>query len=178
MARMRLHDDLADPTGGQDVGPLDGGMFGQKDNFQHLDYSQPAPPPFDYGAAIIGRNAISGREEFGSAGGGPTGVGPRRPSSGGNEGISPRRPAEPTPGAGSSETISSGGPAPSPGPLPFEPLEMPMTSKLAKPANGLYGSAGGLQGGGLGVPFDPTSDAQSNPIDTLMQLLMSAGKVR
>ncbi len=39
----------------------------------------------------------------------------------------------------------------------------------------MFGSSGGLKGGGLGMPFDPTSNQKSNPIDTLLQQLLGGG---
>lgn len=77
----------------------------------------------------------------------------------------PARPTVPTPMAGSSFQ-------PPQGVQPFAPMAGPGAASLVKPASrGLYGGMGGLTGGGLGMPSDPTSNAASNPIDTLIQLL-------
>lgn len=84
----------------------------------------------------------------------------------------PSRPSTPTPMAGS---VQGGGG----GVIPFEPLEdtlnegMDLSPIGGEPAKlrGLLGSAGGLQGGGLGVPFDPVADEKSDPIALLMELL-------
>jgi hypothetical protein len=70
----------------------------------------------------------------------------------------------PTPMAGS--TMSPGGT------LPFSPLSGPKPVQLVKPrGSALFGSMGGLQGGGLGLALDPTSDQASDPITTLMKIL-------
>lgn len=87
---------------------------------------------------------------------------------------SPDQPDEPTPLAGMTST-------PPQAIQPFRPLpETPSSTlvgsigSMATPRlRGLYGSAGGLQGGGLGVPLDPTSNAASNPIDSLLSTLTS-----
>ena len=172
MAKLRMMDDLQNPVNDEsgglgpaqgDLGNLGGGV---------PDYGSPTLIPVgDKGLA--GRGGTSPFEEFGPMGGGVS----RRPAAN-NEGIAPRRPDQPTPHAGASETLGGPMPMPSMAPEPFSPMGMPMTSKLARPGGGsLYGSAGGLQGGGLGVPFDPTSDLESDPISTLMMLLQTAGKV-
>lgn len=71
----------------------------------------------------------------------------------------PGRPMSPTPMAGSV--------------MPFQPMGSPSPASLTRPRSGnLYGSMGGLQGGGLGLPLDPTSNQKSDPISTLLQLLM------
>lgn len=58
--------------------------------------------------------------------------------------------------------------------IPFKPMGSTMGSSMASPASkGLYGAAGGLKGGGLGVPLDPVSDAASSPIDLLMEMFTS-----
>jgi hypothetical protein len=82
----------------------------------------------------------------------------------------PKKPAEPSPMAGSSFQ-----PPPIQGVQPFAPLPSQPGVSLAKSrSQALYGSSGGLQGGGLGVPFDPVSDAQSDPISGLLQMLMKS----
>jgi hypothetical protein len=58
------------------------------------------------------------------------------------------------------------------GPQTFSPLPGARPVQMVKPmGSALYGSMGGLQGGGLGLPLDPTSDQASDPIETLMKLL-------
>jgi hypothetical protein len=91
----------------------------------------------------------------------------RSPASGGmNAQAAPQRPEEPTPMAGSTQMGSSEGV------LPFQPMGGPSPSTLAKPQSSLFGSMGGLQGGGLGVPLDPTPNAASDPITNLIQMLL------
>jgi hypothetical protein len=111
----------------------------------------------------------------------------------------PSRPKTPTPMAGSvsqaepgataSGDMMAGGepsggmtaPTTEPGPMLFEPMPgpdpnafvAPLSSKLR--SGGMFGSMGGLQGGGLGMPFDPTANEQSDPISTLLQLLKAGG---
>jgi hypothetical protein len=93
------------------------------------------------------------------------GRGRETPRERGGGGVAPRRPSEPDPMAGSSFQSGMGGP----GVLPFQPMPGPQGGMAQ---GGLFGSMGGLKGGGLGVPLDPTSNAASDPIDTLIQLLM------
>lgn len=86
----------------------------------------------------------------------------------------PSQPRTPTPQAGMASRAVM--------PVPFNPMPAPPTSTLIRPGFGrmgggaLFGRAGGLQGGGLGSPFDPVPDSKSNPIDTLMQLLKRGGR--
>lgn len=92
-------------------------------------------------------------------------------ASGPNAEASPARPRTPTPMAGSSISATSGGGS-SEGVQPFSPMGSPDVGSMATPrSRGLYGSQGGLQGGGLGVPLDPVSNQRSNPIDMLLELL-------
>lgn len=60
-----------------------------------------------------------------------------------------------------------------PGIPTFSPMPPVPGVSLAKPRGmgSLFGSAGGLQGGGLGLPFDPVSNQKSLPIDGLIQML-------
>ena len=63
------------------------------------------------------------------------------------------------------------------GVVPFEPLAGPNPGSFANPmaqrrSGGLYGMAGGLKGGGLGMALDPTSDQKSDPITTLIKALL------
>ena len=75
----------------------------------------------------------------------------------------------------------------SPGVMPFSPMAESMgDTDLASPVaesrgdigvtrrapNALFGSMGGLQGGGLGVPLDPMSNATSDPISSLIESLL------
>jgi hypothetical protein len=83
----------------------------------------------------------------------------------------PARPGTPTPMAGSTfqPEVPQG-----PGVIPFEPL--PSTDIMGVSRRGLFGSRGGLQGGGIGLPLDPTSNQASDPISGLIQLLLRGGK--
>jgi hypothetical protein len=72
----------------------------------------------------------------------------------------PRKPMEPTPMAGSGMTVSP--------PMPQMPMEA-LTSTLR--GRGNFGGAGGLTQGGFGLPFDPTSNQQSDPISGLLSML-------
>lgn len=94
-----------------------------------------------------------------------------------NSQTTPARPRTPQPsgGAGPSTMVAQGS---VPGGIrPFKPLSAPGGAKLATSrASGLYGSSGGLQGGGLGVPLDPVSNQQSNPLDMLLQLFNKIGR--
>jgi hypothetical protein len=88
-----------------------------------------------------------------------------------NSSAVPRQPSTPNPQAGA--TMVAPGSVPG-GVLPFKPLSSPSVGSMATPRlRGLYGAAGGLQGGGLGVPQDPVSNQLSNPIDQLLELFTS-----
>jgi hypothetical protein len=90
---------------------------------------------------------------------GPTGSGPA---------ATPTMPRVPTPQAAGQPAVSG------PPVLPFQPMSSPSIGSMATPRlRGLSGSAGGLQGGGLGLPLDPVSNQTSDPIDTLLQGLTS-----
>jgi hypothetical protein len=113
-------------------------------------------------------------------------------SSGGALGMgraTPARPRTPTPMAGS--VSESGGPqmGMGGGVMPFEPLG-DMGDEAFASAGGIgagvmggpgrrgpsmFGSQGGLLGGGLGEAFDPTPDEATDPIDTLLKKLMGGG---
>lgn len=82
-----------------------------------------------------------------------------------------RRPSTPTPMSGSTFSPGMGQ-----GLMPFQPLDQAEGSTLTNPQGSLFGSAGGLKGGGLGVPLDPTSNQQSDPIAFLMRLLKGQGQ--
>lgn len=80
----------------------------------------------------------------------------------------PRQPQVPTPMAGTEQTMG-GGPQ---GTIPFTPMGGPDAASQASPRlRSLFGGGSGLTGGGLGVPLDPISNQQSDPINMLMQLL-------
>jgi hypothetical protein len=109
------------------------------------------------------------------------------PGGGGESHATPMRPPQPTPEAGSSFQATSGGDTTGQGGLtPFSPLPQTDYAPLARSGGpgglqsgngGLFGSLGGLQGGGLGVPLDPTANEQSDPIDTLIKhLMMTIGR--
>lgn len=87
--------------------------------------------------------------------------------------MSPRSPRQPSPVAMSGAM---------PGVLPFEPMGDTTDMGMAAPGSqvfgsvrrrnpALFGSLGGLQGGGLGTPFDPTPNEASDPITLLMKLM-------
>ena len=92
----------------------------------------------------------------------------------------PRRPSAPTPMAGSAFEAPSGG-APNAmamgstgGVIPFNPLPQIPGVEASTPTarlRGLFGRQGGLQGGGLGTPFDPTPNEASDPISGLINML-------
>lgn len=81
----------------------------------------------------------------------------------------PDMPDQPSPVAGSTFTAPSGL-------TPFNPMSSPDVGSMATPKlRGLFGSSGGLTGGGLGVPLDPQSNQASDPISTLIKLLSGGG---
>lgn len=82
----------------------------------------------------------------------------------------PGRPSTPTPMAGS--TFQPGTEGGAGGVMPFNPMRGPSAASMVSSRGALFGSQGGLQGGGLGVPLDPTSNSQSDPISTLISQLM------
>lgn len=108
----------------------------------------------------------------------------------------PTRPRTPTPAAGTQSgpdgvvpfnPLPSGGPGetmagpmiedPAPGGFgggdmggPMAPS--PISGGGGASLRGLLGSAGGLQGGGLGLPFDPVANETSDPIALLMKQLL------
>lgn len=78
----------------------------------------------------------------------------------------PRKPSTPTPMAGSVSTPSSQGV------IPFQPIGTPSVGAQATPQlRSLFGSQGGLTGGGLGVPLSPMNLTESGSIDSLIQML-------
>lgn len=167
MARLRLQADLpgennADP---QEEDPLQG-----------------AAPGADPGGINAGPDTGAGSaRQIGDKG--QLGETPRERQSAqeGNNIVSAAlRPPTPTPQAGQASIGSPApdapqqaqGAMPSPqGVIPFSPISGPAPADAATPRlRGLYGSAGGLQGGGLGVPFN--SAQSSDPITGLIQMLM------
>jgi hypothetical protein len=106
---------------------------------------------------------------------------PRLRSRGGN--ATPSRPSSPTPMAGSVSTQD--GPnmvGADMGLLPFEPMGGMDDSMMTQPIgsgqqlrrSSLFGSLGGLQGGGLGAPLDPVPNEELD-IKTLLEKLMGGG---
>lgn len=92
-------------------------------------------------------------------------------SSGGGSQATPSRPSSPTPMSGTQSPQPGGG-----GVIPFEPMS-PNVGAVGRPVGGgLFGSTGGLTGGGLGVPLDPVSNQQSNPLEMLLQILRHNGR--
>lgn len=86
----------------------------------------------------------------------------------------PRRPPEPTPHTGAS--MVAGGPSGGPAGLslrPFTPMA-DVGSGDWQGSGGLFGSLGGLRGGGLGRPLDPMANEQSS-ISALIQMLLRGG---
>lgn len=166
MARPRLHDNFdpsMDPNGGQwpESGPQPGGVV--------------APPKPDSvlrqfegpGGDIDNHNLPNYREGREST--------PPRLRTSGN--ATPKRPSSPTPMAGSTQMAMEHDI------LPFDPMRQPDQAMLAEPIGsgqqlrqaGLFGSLGGLQGGGLGTPFDPSPNEDVDMIETLLQKLMGGG---
>jgi hypothetical protein len=112
-----------------------------------------APPP---PVVQPERGGETPRERAASGGGGGTG------SPGLTGGLAtPPRPRVPTPVAGAAGQ-------PPQGPSVNSPLP-PIVSQARQ--RSLMGGLGGLTMGGLGVPFDPTSNQKSDPISSLMELL-------
>lgn len=129
-------------------------------------------------SGAAGRSGESPRERVDASPGAnpaPTPAVNLRDLSGGAESpteAAPPRPSEPTPMAGSSFNSGMVG-----GLTPFQPMGTPDIGSMATPrSQGVYGGPGGLTGGGFGVPLDPTSNAQSDPIDTLIKYLLSSSK--
>jgi hypothetical protein len=87
--------------------------------------------------------------------------------------VTPRRPGVPTPMAGSSFTAPSGGGGT--GLLPFAPMGGPDPSQMlgSGGGGGMFGSSGGLRGGGLGVPQTGAGPAGNQDISELLQQLLS-----
>lgn len=89
----------------------------------------------------------------------------------------PRQPMQPSPAGGAPSAASTGQ-------GPFMPLPSLSPASMATPGLGgapggfsaqkrnLFGGHGGLTGGGLGVPLDPQSNDASDPISSLIQLLL------
>lgn len=124
-------------------------------------YDSYVPPVFEegLGSGSAGRHGETPRER--------QNVSQRSamPSASAPANASPRRPSSPESMAGS---VSS----PAPSLVPFQPLPQASVGSMATPAlRGLYGAAGGLKGGGLGMPLDPMTNEASDPIDTLIKLL-------
>lgn len=105
-------------------------------------------------------------------------------------GVAPRKPDVPMPQSGSS--FSAPQPQLSQPPAPFQPMSQPPSSMMTSPMGGstdqmggspdissgpmlrmnsLFGSMGGLKGGGLGVPLDPMSNQKDDPISQLIAML-------
>lgn len=104
----------------------------------------------------VARGIETPRERMPDVGLRPPARGAGEDVSGGSTRIMPRKPSAPTPEAGNV--------VPPQGVMPFNPMGS---------QRGLFGRMGGLMGGGLGVPFDPVSNAQSNPLSSLIAALFS-----
>lgn len=94
----------------------------------------------------------------------------------------PTTPSAPKPGelhTGTSATPPMPtAPTPAPNGSTFNPISGgnsvgPLLSPMSSQRRGLYGALGGLKGGGLGVPLDPTSNQASDPISGLISMLES-----
>lgn len=146
--------DVADPTG---TGGSDTPMPGL------------APTPTDTG---VGRPTSTIAESTESPGErsvlGTGGMPPGASSAPGGITSTPRAPSVPTPMAGAASPAMDS----SAGVIPFTPMTGPdPVSTITAQSPTLYGSQGGLTGGGLGIPQDPTSRANNNSIEGLIQLL-------
>jgi len=151
-----------DPAVGEDRGqviskdgPGQGGDFTPGDNSYGVD-----DPSVDGEGGLpksgaVSRGSESPRERAGEQGEGPSTQ------------ATLRRPSTPTPMAGSVSDGPTGAPS---GVVPFNPLPGPGNNTLA--GGGLFGRSGGLQGGGLGVPLDPTSNNASPSITDLLKMLL------
>jgi hypothetical protein len=113
----------------------------------------------------FGRFGETPRERVPGPHGGPPPLGPQ---------ATPPSPTEPVPMSGQ----PGGGMTPPPPPMePFDPMASDPGAFISPAGAGparrsLFGSMGGLKGGGLGVPLDPVSNETSNPIQGLIQALM------
>lgn len=165
MAGLRKYDPL-DPVFKED--PEGGGSF-LGDEGGGPNYLEPEAPIKDptfypekpYSGGNLPRDDARSSEgpRTGGVGGGAVG---------GGYTSAPKKPSVPTPMAGSVSNVGGG----VTGPVPFSPLPSPSIGVMATPkAAGLYGGLGGLRGGGLGVPLDPTSNAESDPISSLIMAL-------
>jgi hypothetical protein len=82
-------------------------------------------------------------------------------------GATPVQPRQPTPRAGSSFLSTAAG--------PVSGGAMSGIGGMASPSlRGLFGNAGGLKGGGLGIPLDPVSNVKSDPMQLLAEKGMSS----
>lgn len=154
---------------GQDQGPFDGPGGDFPGTIPHGGIT--GNPEVDPGGITDPSNPT----EIGGQGGMTGGPSPGQPSRGSEsprerQGTAvPRRPMEPTPMAGSASPASGGL-------QPFQPMGSPSVGSMATPRlRGLFGSSGGLQGGGLGVPLDPTSNDASPDISSLIAQLLKGG---
>jgi hypothetical protein len=152
---------LRNPMQNPDRDPRSAGSFGSNQG----PTAPPPAPPLQEPPVSLGSSAGPGPE-----GGARGGESPRErgatmgaPPMGGNTGGQPTSmpPMAPSPVAGQGLVPS----APLPGPNP-----QALTSTL-RGSGGMFGSQGGLQGGGFGLPFDPTSNQESDPISSLLKLL-------
>lgn len=134
--------------------------------------------------AIAGRGGETPRERSPEG----TGTGAPAPSA------APARPSQPSPSAGAQQEQPAPTPQPTSRLIPFTPMGgsggAADAGTLTSPGGGLssstasigssaspqlrslFGSQGGLRGGGLGVPLDPVSNQMSDPISLLIEQLM------
>jgi hypothetical protein len=149
----------------RDVEPVNEGFEGPMQSLDNehprIDYPQPPPPESDPAYPADGWHGAPSRlsETSRERGNGPD------VSLRGAAQATPTMPKVPTPMAGKVSPASSGV-------LPFTPMGGGGPSvMLRSPGRQLFGSLGGLKGGGLGIPMDPTNDAASDPISTLIKML-------
>lgn len=151
---------------------------GVRDTRAGLGGGDEVGPMSDGGAEVPDKGKIPGMHE------GRFGESPReRPQpglgGGGPHGGPPQLGAVPTP-PGPTEPVPMGGLMPPPM-EPFAPMPSQDPGSLINPAGAgpqrrsLFGSMGGLKGGGLGVPLDPVSNQESDPITMLLQKLRGGG---
>lgn len=97
----------------------------------------------------------------------------RTDDGGGGSIATPRQPDKATPHTNSTMMATSGSIG-GPRLRPFQPMADSGTGGW-QGSGGLFGSLGGLQGGGLGRPLDPTVNEQSS-ISDLIKMLLGRGK--
>lgn len=152
-----------DPAGGLDVGGGPSNDVESRVGTTPREWGQ-ASAPGSTPAPDVARRALGGGGGGGAA------------DNGEHAAATPVRPRSPQPMAGSVSQVQSGGAQPT-GVMPFTPMGSPDVGSMATPqSNGLFGSLGGLKGGGLGLPLDPMSNQLSDPISMLLKRVMGGGQ--